>query len=521
MPAPRHHEAISIRRSSAAFTLLEVIISMSLVSTLMLLVWSLFSTYTRLEERSSRTAVELQLVRSVSRQLRSDLQHFALLPIPPNVIYQPDGEMLSGDDRSEGDRSTDDSAAGGSGESDESDTETGSEFEQPDANDDDFTEAGSDASDSGSDALATDGLTGGVAPAATASLSVVDESELNASDVFAGNPVNASLPEQTYLRGSARRLELVTRLPYTVDVPPGGKFLSEQTRYGTHHWVVYEFRDPRDLESMLRSDPILNPSRFVQPATPLQTDPLQPPPAPVVPAMLNPNDNVGLIRETKSWLHVTRDQRNNALRKIAEQAGLLVNGALPVDANSQPSLLDRLENRTATSDSKYGNDGDDFAAPWAPPPEFRHRKDHIPEVTRLQFRYFNGESWNLDWSDAEMLPVAVEVAFDLDADAPAVRAKEFEEAHAQMLGGKSISEVLPEDDPEEDELLEDDPLATLNLVDPTAIVTEYRFVILMPKTAGKEDSEEDEGAESQSDVSSNAGTSGESFSVQSQSETLP
>ena len=61
------------REISYGFTLLEVIIAMALTSTLMLLVWSLFSTYTKLDERSSRAAVELQLVRSVSQQLRSDL----------------------------------------------------------------------------------------------------------------------------------------------------------------------------------------------------------------------------------------------------------------------------------------------------------------------------------------------------------------------------------------------------------------------------------------------------------------
>ena len=69
-----------------AFTLFEIIIAMSLVSILMVLVWSLFSTYSRLAERSTRTATEMQLVRSVSRQLRSDLQHFAVLPHPPNIV---------------------------------------------------------------------------------------------------------------------------------------------------------------------------------------------------------------------------------------------------------------------------------------------------------------------------------------------------------------------------------------------------------------------------------------------------
>ena len=48
-------------RHRAAFTILEVLIASALLSTLMLLVWSLFGTFTRLEERSSRTATEIQL----------------------------------------------------------------------------------------------------------------------------------------------------------------------------------------------------------------------------------------------------------------------------------------------------------------------------------------------------------------------------------------------------------------------------------------------------------------------------
>jgi type II secretory pathway pseudopilin PulG len=76
---------VRVSNRVAAFTLLEVILAMSLTSILMLLVWSLFNTYTKLEERSSRAAVELQLVRSLTQQLRSDLEHFAVLPIPSAI----------------------------------------------------------------------------------------------------------------------------------------------------------------------------------------------------------------------------------------------------------------------------------------------------------------------------------------------------------------------------------------------------------------------------------------------------
>jgi len=68
---------MSHRRNTTrnGFTLLEVIIASSLVATLMLLVWSLFSVYSKLNEKGLRQATELQLVRSLIRQLRSDVHH--------------------------------------------------------------------------------------------------------------------------------------------------------------------------------------------------------------------------------------------------------------------------------------------------------------------------------------------------------------------------------------------------------------------------------------------------------------
>ena len=68
---------MSHRRNTSrnGFTLLEVIIASSLVATLMLLVWSLFSVYSKLNEKGLRQATELQLVRSLIRQLRSDVHH--------------------------------------------------------------------------------------------------------------------------------------------------------------------------------------------------------------------------------------------------------------------------------------------------------------------------------------------------------------------------------------------------------------------------------------------------------------
>ena len=485
------------------FTLMEVIISMTLMSLLMVLVWSLFSTYTRLEERSSRTATELQLVRSVSRQLRSDLEHFAVLPLPPGDLLRPEGTGAAGNSGSEDGTSTSNGenssneTESDSDDTDDNDSDSGNTVQQNEAD----TDEQSDPTDSANAASSGTASAGAISP--TPAVNLVD-TDFTESDVFTTNTFDASLPDLTYLRGSANRLEIVTRLPYTVDVPSNQQLIGAETRYGTHHLVIYEFRNPRELETLLNDDPVLNPSKFnppvPAPTTLVPNNPNQPLIPPQVATPLNPNDNVGLIRESKSWLHVTRDQRREALTRTAEAAGLLVNGQLPTIDQRRPDDLRRQRPDQSLLDSSTSN-----TPPWAPPPEFRHRKDHIPEVTKLQFRYFDGTEWKLNWTQNEFLPRAVEVAFDLDPDAPAVRAREFEDAHALVLAGQSVTDVLP---PEETTETEDadlafglDSLSTVNLADPTAIVTEYRFVIQLPTGRKKKDNDErDQRASSMDDA---------------------
>ena len=77
-----------------------------------------------------------------------------------------------------------------------------------------------------------------------------DRSDQDFFDQARSNTFSSSLPEQTYLRGSATRLELVTRLPYTVDVSTGRQMFGTETRYGTHQLVVYQWRDVRDLVTL-------------------------------------------------------------------------------------------------------------------------------------------------------------------------------------------------------------------------------------------------------------------------------
>lgn len=505
MPARRTSPTrlVSPQRFKCGFTLLEVIIAMSLVSILMVLVWSLFSTYTRLETRSSRAATELQLVRSISRQLTSDLEHFAVLPSSPNVVLEK-GSRDAGDEPAVADPND--------GE-DESDATQNADVEDIDSSvgeslgDGDSSSAGDiPASDEDIGVGSIGGGGGGVSLDEVSDLGVAGLLETGQVNAEAG-VVTSSLPAVTYLRGSATRLEFVTRLPYTVDVPTGLEIIGAETKYGTHQLVLYEWRGENDLESLLQNDPVLNPSKWNPPpaapaagvgTTGAATDSTaateQPAVAPPLPTRLNPNDNVGLIRETKSWLQATRDRQRTLMLGQAANAGMLLDGGLP---NGDATLVDELGNLSpsapldVTSDLQGNSMGDELMS-WHPPPELRHRRDHLPEITRWQFRYFDGKAWELSWTRDDRLPVAVEIAFDLDPNAPAAREKEYLAVHEAMLGGKSINEVLPQDDLDEAEMPDEiDPLATLNLDDPGQIVTEYRFVILLPKGAGKGDTEDD------------------------------
>lgn len=98
-----NHHRTTTRRNG--FTLLEVIIASSLAATLMLLVWSLFSVYSKLYDKGVQQATELQLVRSLMRQLRSDLHHAnaALLPLRAGfAMASSDGSVFFSDGDSGG-----------------------------------------------------------------------------------------------------------------------------------------------------------------------------------------------------------------------------------------------------------------------------------------------------------------------------------------------------------------------------------------------------------------------------------
>ncbi|MEC9093920.1 MAG: prepilin-type N-terminal cleavage/methylation domain-containing protein [Planctomycetota bacterium] len=63
------------------FTLLEVLIALTLVSTLMMLGWSLLSNFTKLNKRSRKAVAHLEITRSLRRQLQNDLDQLADLSL--------------------------------------------------------------------------------------------------------------------------------------------------------------------------------------------------------------------------------------------------------------------------------------------------------------------------------------------------------------------------------------------------------------------------------------------------------
>ncbi len=80
----RHHKGLRFDGGVChhGFTLLETVIAMTLVSVLMLLVWSIFGIYTKLEAKGVVAAQEISLLRAIHRQMRDDL--LRVVPIDPD-----------------------------------------------------------------------------------------------------------------------------------------------------------------------------------------------------------------------------------------------------------------------------------------------------------------------------------------------------------------------------------------------------------------------------------------------------
>lgn len=407
-------------KKTAGFTLLELLISCALISTLMLVLWSLFGTYTKLESRSAKVAIELQLTRSLSRQLHSDLEHF---------VYLPTSQNTSGDQ---------DTAQPSPPTGVSSDLET------------EVTASLRDNNPTGNPTSST------VLPGilSTQSAAVLDHS---------------------YLRGTATRLELITRRPYTLDIPVDvTQVPSGETRYATQFSIVYEWIAEASLTDLLALDPVLQPTSGETRAssTTDNTSEL----IEAVPMRLNPNDSVGLTRESKSWLQVSRERfvaRNPA---AGAQTTAVTTELSTIDSQFPPQSTLPSEGNTLSA-SQANSIGAETV--WAPPAPVPMSREHLPEVTRLQFRYFDGASWQLEWQQTDRLPRAIEIALDIDPSVPAAREKKYAAAHSAILAGATTSDVLPTQD--QSEPVDDVELEpAIDLADPTALRTEYRFVVALP-----------------------------------------
>ena len=77
------------RRDQHAFTLIETIIAMSLLSLLMVIVWTMFSVYTKLEAKGVVIAQESGLARAIDRQFRRDILHMVAIDQQREVPIDP------------------------------------------------------------------------------------------------------------------------------------------------------------------------------------------------------------------------------------------------------------------------------------------------------------------------------------------------------------------------------------------------------------------------------------------------
>lgn len=77
---------ILARQSGDGFTLIETIIAMSLVGLLMAAIWSMFSIYTRLEQKGVAAAQKVAVLRALHGQMREDL--IRITPCSPDRVAE-------------------------------------------------------------------------------------------------------------------------------------------------------------------------------------------------------------------------------------------------------------------------------------------------------------------------------------------------------------------------------------------------------------------------------------------------
>jgi prepilin-type N-terminal cleavage/methylation domain-containing protein len=312
------------------FTLLELIIASSLVATLMLLVWSLFSVYSKLNDKGAKRATELQLVRSLMRQLRSDLHHARAAPL---------------------------------------------------SNRDSFATTAEDANDG-----------------------AVWGTEAERADVV-------PLPPGARLLGSDTRLQLVLRASRRSE-PSGVTAQTEANEFGVpraYEVVEYVWQPRPDF--LMSAGDVRAEGDFQQSVAGVETD----------------GNAAGLTRRITPWFEWINALANKTTYESPNSLSVLPNPGDAVEGFTQ-SVRQPLRQEDP-----------------------RRQEDTVPEVASLRFRYFDGSVWLGQWDSesAGRLPVAIEVAFDLQPEEQQLTAEPLSESNHQredFVESSSRVGVLPHAD---------------------------------------------------------------------------
>ena len=111
---------VPLRSKFSAFTLVEVVIAISITAVLMVALWSLLTMYLNVSARSERQTMRVQLVRSIQQYIENDLRRVHFRPTGDNKLPLEDSLTLAEAPASDGsfDSSVDDGGTLDIGEGD-------------------------------------------------------------------------------------------------------------------------------------------------------------------------------------------------------------------------------------------------------------------------------------------------------------------------------------------------------------------------------------------------------------------
>ncbi|MCA9184353.1 MAG: hypothetical protein R3E01_30805 [Pirellulaceae bacterium] len=410
----------SVRHSG--FTLLETIIALGLVATLLTLCWSLFATYTKLEERSQSSATKLQLVRALHLQMASDLRRITLLkPEDSGALRAAQAQEAI--------------------------------WQVP--------------------TVPLDG-SNSASPYSTSGLTATDNTPVTTNRAITALVGNEE--KLTLLVGQLHVDELLSREGDASLMPPDGPFAmqasgdessqqegdnlepsTEKPVAGGLSEIVYAFTSypvPMDRGTF-------NDSEIPEAES---NDNLG---RPVAPGTLTVGGDASLETQTISnTMGLLRTER------ALQQSGTVL-GEQSRDGASPPTdtRLNRGVPDPAFASSELTMDvGAQATDPNGIIP--REIRDDVPEVVRFRLRYFDGQHWQSSWDSMakKQLPLAIEVAFDLDPNADGRQAPRLAELLLHDEGQTTHEGLL---------------VIGSDLQDIEPFQTEYRFVLAIDQLIGE------------------------------------